>query len=106
MDDKPLLVITQKSLARWLFLGLPGTVMWVIGGLGALSLLGGLSNGSVVPGSGSTANSLGLMWGLILACAVIGIAVGMGSLFRPVSKRMLFGFLLFGVLSLFCTVLT
>lgn len=106
MNEQPILTITRTTLTRWLLLGLPGAVLWSVGGLGALSLLGGLANQSVVPGVGSTANSLGIMWGLIVLCAIIGIVVGMGSLFRPVSKRMLGGFLLFGLLSLFFTVLT
>ena len=79
MNDKPLATITTVTLGRWLLLGLPGAAFWVIGGLGALSLLGGLANGRVTPAVGFSATGLGVMWGFIVLCAVAGIVLGMGS---------------------------
>jgi hypothetical protein len=106
MDDKPLVTVTAKTLAMWLFLGLPGAVLWGIGGLGALSLLGGLADGSVTPGGGSSAHSLGLMWGSLALCAVAGVIVGMGSLFYRVRTSVLASSAFLGFASLFFSVLT
>ena len=58
MSDEPIATITAKNFSTWLLLGLPAIIFWGIGGWGAMSLLGGLSNGSVTPGEGSSAASL------------------------------------------------
>ena len=106
MSDKPIVTITAVTLRRWLFLGLPAIAFWSIGGMGALSLLGGLANGGVTPGGGSTSTSLGSMWAFIVLISVAGLLFGMGSLFRKIPKRVLALNLFFGFVSLFFSVLT
>ena len=98
--------VTNVTLVRWLTLGLPAMILWSIGGLGAFSLLAGLSNGSVVPGVGSSAASLGVMWGSIVVCAAGGILLGMGSLFLRFKKRLLVTNVLAAFFSLFFSVLS
>ena len=106
MKREPIATITAETLTKWLLLGLPAAALWVIGGLGAASLLGGLSNGSVVPGTDSSVQSLTIMWGFIVLCAVLGVAVGMASLVRPISTRLLAFSAVMGFVSLFFSVLT
>lgn len=106
MSAEPIPAITTKSFTTWLLLGLPATVLWAIGGWGALSLLGGLSKGSVTPGVGSSAASLGIMWWFIVLCSGGGIFFASRSLFRPVSWRKLACCTVLGFLSLFGSVLT
>ena len=106
MDEKPIAVITAGSLGRWLFLGMPGAVFWVIGGLGASSLLAGLSNGSVVTGEGSSMLSLQMMWSFLMLCALGGVAIGAGSLVKPFKVRVLAINAFLGFTSLFFSVLT
>lgn len=106
MNDRPLVTITTSGLSRWLLLGLPAAALWGIGGLGAMSLLGGLANGSVTPAVGFSAAGLGLMWGFIVLCAVGGIILGMGSLVLPIPKRALAFNAFLGFGSLFFSVLT
>ncbi|MCF6284478.1 MAG: hypothetical protein L3K26_04750 [Candidatus Hydrogenedentes bacterium] len=105
MDEQLDVTITAKNFSRWLLLGLPSTVFWAIGGLGAFSLLGGLSNGTVTPGDGSSASSLGTMWGCIVVCALGGIFLGMRSLFRTVPRRFLLYSTALGFVSLFFSIL-
>ena len=99
MDERPIATITSSSLAKWLFLGLPAVTSWGIGGMGALSLLGGLSDGSVAP-------TLGIMRGLIAWFAAGGIILGMGSLVLPIPKRALAFNVFLGFTSMFFSVLT
>ena len=106
MNDEPIATITAKNLSTWLFLGLPATILWATSGWGAMSLLGGLSNGSVTPGEGSSAASLRIMWWFIVLCSGGGIFFASRSLFRPVSWRMLACCTVLGFLSLFGSVLT
>ena len=106
MSDKPIATISSTTLKRWLLLGLPAVTLWVIGGLGALSLLGGLADGSVTPGTGSTASGLGMMWALIVFCSIVGVLIGMKSLFRLVPYRVLGINAMIGLISLFFSVLT
>ena len=106
MDERPIATITSSSLAKWLFLGLPAVTLWGIGGMGALSLLGGLSDGSVNPGVGISASTLGIMWGLIAWFAAGGIILGMGSLVLPIPKRALAFNVFLGFTSMFFSVLT
>lgn len=106
MSDEPIATITAKNFSTWLLLGLPAIIFWGIGGWGAMSLLGGLSNGSVTPGEGSSAASLGIMWWLIVLCAGGGIFFASRSLFRPVSWRKMACCTVLGFLSLFGSVLT
>ncbi len=106
MSDEPIATIATKNFSMWLLLGLPATILWAIGGWGALSLLSGLSNGSVTPGEGSSAASLGIMWWFIVLCSGGGIFFASRSLFRPVSWRKLACCTVLGFLSLFGSVLT
>jgi hypothetical protein len=106
MSREPIANISSQTLVRWLFLGLPATALWAIGGLGAFSLIGGLGNGSVEPGAGSTAESLATMWGVVIIFAIGGVILGMGSLFKPVPKRILACNAVLGFFSLFFSVLT
>lgn len=103
--DRQSAAITSTTFTRWLLLGLPAILLWAIGGFGALSLLCGLVAGSVDPGTGSSAISLGMMWGTIVLCAFVGIALGMGSLVLPFRKPILAANVLAGFFSLFFSVL-
>jgi hypothetical protein len=104
--NEPQITIKVNNLVRWFFLGLPSIGLWIVGGWSALSLMGGLQTGSVVPGTGTASSDLSIMWGCIAMCACGGIVVGLASLFRRVPKRLLFTSMLLGFFSLFFTVLT
>ena len=106
MDDEQTITIPVKRLLKWMALGLPAVVLWTIGGMGALALLGGLSNGGVEPGVGSSVESLTIMWGVVGLCALFGIALGMSALFRHVPSRWLVPNVVLSFLSLFFSVLT
>jgi len=105
-SDEMEITIKGSNITRWLFLGLPAIAFWIIGGLGALSLLGGLQSGDVVPGVGTSPTDLSVMWGCISVCAAGGIILGMTALFRTLPRRLLFANVLLSIFSLFFSVLT
>lgn len=80
MDEKPSVTITFSAFSKWLFLGLPGVLIWGVSFWGASALSTGLNDGSVVTG---TPHILGAIWTVICFLALAGMAFGMSSLFRP-----------------------
>lgn len=97
--------VTLKVPMTALLLGLPAVPLWVIGGFGALGLMSGLSTGSVTPGVGSSATSLFMMWGIVMACAAGGVFLGVYSFYRPVRKIYLATNSVFAFFSLFFSIL-
>jgi len=106
MSDQPIATITSGNLVRFVTLGIPAIVLWAIGGIGALSLFGGLANGTVSPGENTAEASLMLLWGSLCVCAVGGIGLGMVSLLRQVRTRILVANMVLAAHSLFFSVLT
>jgi hypothetical protein len=92
------------SFAVWLLLGLPAVLLWGVGGLGAVSLLARLSNGTVVPGIDSMVDPSD-MWGTVVIFAICGQILGVSTFFLPVRKRILRLNLFLSLTSLFVSVL-
>lgn len=89
MDETPLATITPRNLVTWVFFGLPAVVFWTIGGLGALSLLSGLSAGDVRPGEGTSTAGLSAMWLVLVLCSIGGVTLGGAAFFRRIPLRWL-----------------
>jgi len=97
---------TTCDIAKRLMLGAPSLLLWIAGGLGALSLLIGLANGSVAPGVDTGVFTLVIVWGAVVIVAAFGILFALYSLVKPVRLPILIASLMASFFSLFFSILS